>query len=103
MLHEYDGAGHRDRDTHHADLSRDDRLLSAGWNRRGYTSLDVLHRPEVILREADETLKRRHRPDRLDPWLAAVQESLFHPVGRERLAVRLGLPGRGRSWQQTAG
>ena len=90
MLHEYDGGGHRDRATHIADLDRDRRLLSAGWYRRGYTSLDVLHRPEAVLREADETLGRRHRVDRLDPWRVAVAESLFHPAGRERLAVRLG-------------
>ena len=89
MLHEYDGGGHRDRVTHVADLDRDRRLLSAGWHRRGYTSLDLLHRPEAILREADETLGRRHRVDRLDPWRVAVAESLFHPAGRERLAVRL--------------
>jgi hypothetical protein len=103
MLHEYDGGVHRDRPTHVADLSRDRRLLSAGWSRRGYTSGDLLHQPEVILREADETLGRRHRVDRLDPWLRAVRESLLHPGGREALAVRLGLRQTGRSQQRHAG
>ena len=97
MLHEYDGGGHRDRETHTADLGRDRALLTAGWNRRGYTSLDVLHRPETILREADEPLGRRHRVDRLDPWFDVLAESLFHPVGRERFAVRLRLPASGPS------
>ena len=55
------------------------------------------------LREADETLGRRHRVDRLDPWRVAVAESLFHPAGRERLAVRLGRPASGRSGQREAG
>ena len=100
MLHEYDGEVHRDRGTHAADLGRDRALLTAGWNRRGYTSLDVLHRPETILREADETLGRRHRVDRLDPWFDVLAESLFHPVGRDRFAVRLRLPASGPSRQQ---
>ncbi len=103
MLHEYDGAGHRDRQTHVADLDRDRRLLAAGWQRRGYTSLDLLHRPEVVLREADQTLGRGHRADRLDPWLGMVRASLFHPVGRERLAVRLAPPAPGRSRRREAG
>jgi very-short-patch-repair endonuclease len=103
MLHEYDGGGHRDRETHLRDLDRDRRLLSAGWHRRGYTSRDLLHRPELVLREADETLGRRHRVDRLDPWLRVHEESLFHPAGREALAVRLRLPGSGRSRQRHAG
>lgn len=103
MLHEYDGGGHRDRDAHVHDLDRDRRLLAAGWHRRGYTSRDVLHRPETILREADQTLGRRHRVDRLDPWLRVLEESVFHPRGRDALGVRLGVHGSGRSRQRHAG
>lgn len=97
MLHEYDGAVHRDRAAHERDLDRDRRLLGAGWHRRGYTSRDLLHRPEVVLRDADETLGRRHRVDRLDPWLRVLEESLFHSSGPDALAVRLRLPASGRS------
>lgn len=103
MLHEYDGSVHRDRRTHRHDLARDRALLSAGWQRRGYTSSDLLHRPELILREADDTLGRRHRVDRLDPWLALVEESLFHAEGQARFRRRLGRHASGLSLHQQAG
>jgi hypothetical protein len=97
MLHEYDGGVHRDRRTHHKDLARDRRLLSAQWYRRGYTAADLFRRPEQILRDADETLGRRHRVDRLDPWLRMVEESLFHEHGQARFVERLGRHRCGRS------
>ncbi|MEO5709873.1 MAG: hypothetical protein ABIQ59_08625 [Nocardioidaceae bacterium] len=103
MLHEYDGAGHRDRRTHRSDLDRDRRLLATDWHRRGYTSVDLLHRPEAILRDADMTMGRRHRADRLDPWLRMLEESLFHEAGRARFSVRLARPGSGRSLHRNAG
>jgi hypothetical protein len=103
MLHEYDGAGHRDRRTHHDDLDRDRRLLNAQWHRRGYTAQDLIHRPEVILRDADLTLGRRHRVDRLDPWLRMLEESLFHEDGLARFAERLGRQASGRSLHRHAG
>lgn len=97
VLHEYDGAVHRDRRTHRQDLARDRRLLAAGWHRRGYVAADLLRRPEVVLREADATIGRPHRVDRLDPWLALVGESLFHADGQARFARRLTRSGSGRS------
>jgi very-short-patch-repair endonuclease len=105
MLHEYDGAVHRDRRTHVKDLERDRRLVAAQWNRRGYTARDLLHRPEVILADADATLGRRHRVDRLDPWLRMVAESLFSEEGQARLRRRLdrGSPASGRSRARHAG
>ena len=87
MLHEYDGGVHRERRTHREDLARDRRLLEAGWHRRGYVAEDLLHRPDAILREVDQTLGRRHRVDRLDPWLDLLRESLFRsPRGPAHLA-----------------
>jgi hypothetical protein len=103
MLHEYDGGVHRDRRTHRADLDRDRRLLNAQWRRRGYTAVDLLHRPDALLRDADLTLGRRHRVERLDPWLRMVQESLFHEQGLARFAARLGRPTTGRSLHRHAG
>lgn len=103
MLHEYDGAVHRDRRTHRDDLDRDRRLLAAQWHRRGYTAVDLMQRPETILRDADLTLGRRHRPDRLDPWMRMVQESLFHRDGLARFSERLGERGSGRSLHRHAG
>ena len=103
MLHEYDGGVHRERRTHHEDLARDRRLLAAGWSRRGYVAGDLLNRPHEILREADETLGRRHRVDRLDPWLRLLRESLFHADGQLRFVHRLGRHTTGRSPQAAAG
>lgn len=90
-FHEYDGAGHRDREQHRSDLRRDRDLDSAGWVRRGYTDLEVIHRPATILRDADRTLGRPHDPDRLEAWYSLLRESCFTPAGRHRLLVRLGL------------
>ena len=62
-----------------------------------------MHRPEAILRDADLTLGRRHRVDRLDPWLRMVEESLFHEQGRARFAGRLGGPASGLPLHRHAG
>jgi hypothetical protein len=98
VFHEYDGADHRDRDQHRADLRRDRDLSAAGWLRRGYTDLEVLHRPVVVLRDIDRTLGREHDPTRLAAWYALLRESCFTPAGRRLLVRRLGLldqgPGR---------
>lgn len=91
VAHEYDGAGHRGRDRHRADLRRDRDLLGVGWIRRGYTDLEVLHRPVEILRDADDVLGRRHDPAQLDAWYALLRESCFTASGRGRLLRRLGL------------
>lgn len=103
MLHEYDGAGHRDPVTHRDDLRRDRALLAAGWHRRAYTAADLLGRPEAVLRDADATLGRRRRVDRLDPWHAIVAESLFSGSGQDRLRIRLRLPRSGPSLHRHAG
>ncbi|MDP9822234.1 hypothetical protein [Nocardioides massiliensis] len=46
-LQEYDGAVHRDRGQHHADLDRDRRLSAIGWTRNGFTKRDLTRRPAV--------------------------------------------------------
>ena len=88
-LHEYDGAVHRDRRAHVADLARERRLVNAGWTRRGYTSTDLLARSHLVLREADAALGRPHDPRRLAAWHAALRDSLFTSGGRTRLLERL--------------
>jgi very-short-patch-repair endonuclease len=90
-LHELDGGHHRSATQHGADLRRDRRLLEAGYERRGYTSSDVLTRAIGILRDADRTLGRVHDPARIHAWYALLQQSLFTPSGQARLARRLGL------------
>lgn len=87
-LHEYDGGVHRDRRTHVNDLARERRLANLGWTRRGYTSRDLLERPDGILREIDASLGRPHDRTRLDGWWRLLDESLFTPRGRRRLAAR---------------
>lgn len=87
-LHEYDGAVHRDRRTHVADLARERALVNAGWTRRGYTSRDLLGRDAMMLREADAAIGREHDPSRLRPWREALRKSLFSREGRARLRER---------------
>jgi hypothetical protein len=94
VFHEYDGAEHRQRARHRSDLRRDRDLGRAGWRRRGYTDLEVLHRPVEILRDADRTLGRVHDPSRLDAWYALLRESCFTPAGRHLLLRRI-LPAAG--------
>jgi hypothetical protein len=89
--HEYDGGGHRDREQQRADLRRDRDLERRGWVRRGYTDLEVLHRPVEVLRDVDRTLGRAHDPSRLESWYDLLRESCFTPAGRHRLLVRLEL------------
>jgi hypothetical protein len=87
-LHEYDGGVHRDRRTHVNDLARERRLANLGWTRRGYTARDLLERPGGILREIDASLGRPHDRTRLDDWWHLLDDSLFTPRGRRRLAAR---------------
>ena len=88
-LPELDGGGHRDPDQHRKDLKRDRRLASAGWERRGWTSYDVLHQAIAILRGADEALGRPHDPARIRAWHAIVKKSLFTPAGQQLLRERI--------------
>lgn len=89
-LMEYDGAGHREQRQQAADLTRDRRLVVAGWQRCGYTSSAVLTTPGAILREADDALNRPHRPERIRRWLRLLSQSSFTASGRARLAARWG-------------
>jgi hypothetical protein len=91
VLHEYDGADHRDRARHRSDLRRERDIERAGWVRRGYTDVEVLRRPVEILRDADRTLARPHDPSRLEAWYELVRDSCFSASGRRRLLDRLGL------------
>lgn len=92
VLHEYDGAVHRDPCGNRRDLVRDRKLLSVDWHRRGYTAVDLVRRPQVILQEADTTLGRPHRPWRLRPWYAMLRASLLTAAGTARLRARWQLP-----------
>jgi very-short-patch-repair endonuclease len=90
-LHEADGSHHRLAHQHAMDLSRERRLVRAGFVRRGYAPNDVLTRSAAIIRDAELTLDLEHDPDRLQPWYELLRESLFSSAGQRRLMLRLGL------------
>jgi hypothetical protein len=90
-LHEYDGEAHLTRRRQRKDLARARRIGNHTWIRRGYTSVEVLHQAVGILRDADLSLGREHRPGRIRAWHALLADSLFTPSGRERLVRRLNL------------
>ncbi|MCY7395151.1 MAG: hypothetical protein LH468_03190 [Nocardioides sp.] len=87
-LHEYDGAHHRTVAGHRGDLRRDRRLLAAGYQRRGYTLDDLTNHPTAVFQDLDRLTGRRHDPVRLRAWRRMLTNSLYEPVGRERVMNR---------------
>jgi hypothetical protein len=87
-VHEYDGAGHRGKAQHRADLRRDRRLLGASYIRRGFTMDDLVNHPAVAMHEIDRALARSHDPERLRRWRRMIQGSLYSEQGRARLLNR---------------
>jgi hypothetical protein len=90
-LHEYDGGEHRKKHRQRKDLARERRIGNVVWTRRGYTDVEVLHQAVSILRDADRSLGRPHRPDRVRAWHALLADSLFTPSGTARARRRWGL------------
>ncbi len=90
-FHEYDGADHLERPRQRSDLARSRRIGNETWNRRGYTSAEVLHQAGLILRDADLSLGRPHRPERTRAWYRLLRESMFTAAGRAHVRRRLGL------------
>jgi hypothetical protein len=87
-IHEYDGADHRDPETHRDDLARERRLVGDGWQRCGYTSTEVLRRGGDIIASADAALGRCWDFRRLLAWRALVSRSLYGSAGRTRAQDR---------------
>lgn len=88
FLHEYDGAHHRDKDQHRADLRRERALSGTSYVRRGFTLDDLLNHPAVMTHEIDRALERAHRASRLVAWRRMVENSLYSEAGRERIMNR---------------
>lgn len=88
FVHEYDGADHRDKQQQRTDLRRDRGLDGAHYVRRGFTLDDLLNYPLVVMHEIDRALDRPHRLSRLNRWRRLVENSLYSPVGRERVLNR---------------
>jgi hypothetical protein len=91
VLHEYDGGDHLKKTQQPKDLKRSTRLGHADWIRRGYTSHDVITQGITILRDADASLGREHRPERIREWHDLLRQSLFTPAGTGEFRRRLGL------------
>lgn len=89
-LHEYDGEDHLRRPQQRKDLKRHRRLDRIDYTRRGYTSQEVLYQAVGILRDADASLGRPHRPERIRKWHGLLADSLFTPSGTQRFLDRLG-------------
>jgi hypothetical protein len=87
-IHEYDGADHRDPETHRADLARERRLVDERWERCGYTATEVLRRGGEIIAAADAALDRPWHHGRLNAWRELVSRSSYGSVGRRRLLAR---------------
>ncbi|MGI3781638.1 MAG: hypothetical protein ACRYG2_12765 [Janthinobacterium lividum] len=87
-IHEYDGADHRDVETHRSDLARERRLVDERWERCGYTSREVLRRGSEIIAAADAALGRPWHPGRLAAWRDLVSRSLYGSAGRRRVLAR---------------
>ncbi len=91
-LHEYDGGEHRKKQRQRKDLARERRIGNTEWTRRGYTDVEVLSQGIAILRDADRSLGRPHRPERIRPWHDLLAQSLFTPSGMALARRQWGLP-----------
>ncbi len=88
ILHEYDGAHHREGVQQRIDLRRTRGLSQTAYDRRGYTLDDLLNHPAVLMHEIDRDLKRPHRVERLRRWRRLVDNSLYGRPGRRRVMNR---------------
>jgi hypothetical protein len=88
MLHEYDGAHHRERTQQRVDLRRARGLAQTAYDRRGFTLDDLLNHPVVLMHELDRDLGRSHRMLRLHRWRKLLRGSLFSEEGRRRVMNR---------------
>lgn len=88
MVHEYDGAGHRDKEQHRTDLRRERGWEGSSYRRAGFTLDDLLNHPAVVMHELDRKLDRPHDLARLRRWRRLVSESLYDPLGRRRVLNR---------------
>ena len=87
-IHEYDGAGHREADTHQKDLRRDRHLILDDWQRLGFTSVHLRNEGAAIIRSIDTLLGRPWDNRRLQAWEELLNESMFRRPGRTRALRR---------------
>lgn len=102
LLHEYDGAHHREKGQQRTDLRRNRGLAQTSYDRRGFTLDDLLNHPAVAMHELDRDLGRRHDLRRLQRWRRLVAQSLYSEAGRRRLANRWQRQMGVTEWSRTA-
>lgn len=83
-IHEYDGGVHREPEVQDGDLRRDRLLLSADWQRYGYTSRHLLNEAASIIRDSDLLLGRPWDSSRLWAWENLLNASMLRRPGRAR-------------------
>jgi very-short-patch-repair endonuclease len=86
---EYDGSEHRQRTRHQDDLRREKALARAGLERFGYIATEIIHSPELVIRDAEDALGLPHSPERLQVWRNEARLASISPSGREALRARL--------------
>ena len=87
-VREYDGAVHRDGQTHRRDLRRERGLAGTPYVRGGFTLDDLLNHAPVLMHELDRLLGRPRKTSRLARWRTLVDESLYSETGRRRVMNR---------------
>lgn len=88
-LPEYDGDVHRDRDQHRRDLARDKTVARVGFERYGYTAVEIHRRADRIVRDAEEALELEHDPQRVNGWLKEYRRSSLTTRGQSALRGRM--------------
>lgn len=88
-LAEYDGEAHRNRDQHEKDLRREKLLARLGYERFGYTSVEIHHEVHRIVHDAEEALGLEYDGLRVMGWLEEYALSSLAPRGRSTLRRRM--------------
>jgi hypothetical protein len=86
---ECDGGEHRTRERHEHDLQRDKGLHRIGAERFGYTTAEIAHQPDMIIRDAESARRQTPDPARTSNWWRVARQSTLTGHGRARLRGRL--------------
>lgn len=86
---EYDGSDHRSRWQHQKDLRRDKALARVGLERYGYIATEIIHAPEMVIRDAEDDVGIPHSRGRLLRWRAEAAAATISAAGQGSLRRRL--------------
>ncbi len=102
LIHEYDGAHHREKGQQRTDLRRGRGLAQTSYDRRGFTLDDLLNHAAVLMHELDRDLGRRHDLRRLRRWRVLVEQSMYSDAGLRRIRNRWQRQMGVAEWSRTA-